>query len=111
MLFRSFFPTLPTTPTTPLDLAVLLNLREYIALKAKTAEKKDVRHAIEFGREVRKRLGLEGMERRWLGGKGRERLREEYGKERKEVDVMLVAYAKSVRFGGVKSGVEVPEYV
>jgi hypothetical protein len=91
------FPTNPsTTLTTFLDVAVLLNFTGYIALKARDSDKKDIRHAIDFSREVRKRLGKDG-EMRWLGGKGRERLREEYGGERAEVESVLVAWGKDVK--------------
>jgi nucleoside-triphosphatase THEP1 len=108
------FPSIPaTTLESFLDLAVLLNLQGYVTIKAKTAEKKEVRHAIDFNREVRKRLGV-GGEAKWLGGGGGEeleRLREEGARERMEVDGLLLYYAKNVRFGSAKPHVEVPEYV
>jgi hypothetical protein len=120
----SDLPSFPTHPSTTLesflDLAVWLNLQGYIALKAKTAERKEVRHAIDFGKEMRKRLGA-GGEERWLGiaasskigrhGDGKEKLRELYGRNRMEVDGLLEYYAKAVKFGTAKPFLEVPEYV
>jgi hypothetical protein len=85
-----------TTLTSFLDIAVLLNITEYIALKARDSDKKVIRHTIDFSREMRKRLGKDG-EMRWLGAKGRERLREEYGGERAEVERCLVAWGKDVK--------------
>ncbi|KAF1845633.1 uncharacterized protein K460DRAFT_377005 [Cucurbitaria berberidis CBS 394.84] len=109
--------TSATSLTTALDLAVLLNLQGYVAVKAKGAERKDVRHAIEFNREMRKRLGA-GGEARWFGtggggvGKGNEgKLKAEYGRVRTEMDALLEYYAKAVRFGTPKPHVDVPEYV
>lgn len=98
-----------TSPTSPLDIAVLLNLTSYVALKAKTADKKEVRRALEFSRAVRKRMGR-GGEQKWLAGKGREQLREAWGAERSDVEALLEYYGKSVKFGSAKMFVEVPEY-
>ncbi|KAF2832021.1 hypothetical protein CC86DRAFT_340195 [Ophiobolus disseminans] len=93
-----------------LDVAALLNMREYILLKAKAADKKDVRHAIEFAREVRKRAGR-GGERVWLGGRGRERLKSEYAGDRSEGERVLGVCARRVGFGGGKVGGEGVEWV
>jgi hypothetical protein len=95
-----------TTLTTTLDLAVLLNLTAYIVLKAKDTDKKDIRHAIAFSREMRKRLGV-GGEEKWLGGK----LMAEYGKGRQDVDALLEYHAKAMKFGSKMPVVEVPEFV
>ncbi|KAF2034716.1 hypothetical protein EK21DRAFT_55929 [Setomelanomma holmii] len=109
----SDLPSFPGAPVTSiesfLDLAVLFNLQGYVAIKVKTAEKKEVRHAAEFGREVRKRLG-DGGEKRWIRGPGRERLKEEWARERMEMDGLMEYYGKSVRFGSAKPFVEVPQY-
>jgi hypothetical protein len=103
---------LPTYPSTPiasfLDIAVFLNIQSYVAIKAKAVDKKEVRHAIEFGRNMRKRVGR-GGESRWIGDGGG-RLREEWEKDRGDVDAMLEYYGKSVRFGSAKVWVEVPEW-
>lgn len=99
-----------TSITTSLDLAVLLNLQTYVAIKAKTADRKDIRHAIEFNQAMRKRLGA-GGEVQWLEGRGREKLKGEYGKVRTELDGLLEYYAKAMRFATAKPFVEVPEYV
>jgi hypothetical protein len=109
------FPSSTSTPstttlTTVFDLAMLLNLTPYIVLEIKTIDRKDVRHAIDFGREMRKRLGV-GGEERWLAGKEKEKLRAEYGKGRGDVDALLEYYAKAVKFGSKMPVVEVPEYV
>jgi hypothetical protein len=105
----SDLPAYPSTPIhTFLDIAVFLNIQAHVAIKAKTADKKEVRHAIEFGRAMRKRVGREG-ERRWIGKKGR--LREEWERERVGVDALLEYCGKSVKFGSGKvGGVEVPEW-
>ncbi|KAH7401928.1 hypothetical protein DE146DRAFT_448807 [Phaeosphaeria sp. MPI-PUGE-AT-0046c] len=100
---------IPMSPTTPLDIAVLLNLASYVALKAKTADKKEVRRALEFSRAVRKRMG-QGGEQKWLAGKGRDLLRDAWGAERSDVEALLEYYGKSVKFGSAKMWVEVPEY-
>jgi hypothetical protein len=105
----SDLPCYPATPISSfLDMAVFLNLQAYIAIKAKTADKKEVRHAIEFSRAMRKRVGTGAGESRWVGEKGR--LREEWERERADVDALLEYYAKSVRFGSAKMWVEVPEW-
>jgi hypothetical protein len=103
-------PPSPTTLSTCFDLAVLLNLAPYLALKVKTTDRKDIRHAIDFSHGMRKRLGA-GGEDRWLGARGREKLRAEYNKSRTDVDALLEYYAKAVRFGTAKPVVEPPEYV
>ncbi|KAH8731342.1 hypothetical protein GQ44DRAFT_698575 [Phaeosphaeriaceae sp. PMI808] len=108
--YTSDLPSFPTIPlTTFLDLAVFLNIQSFIGVKTKNADRKEARHAIEFSKEMRKRIGA-GGERRWLAGSGRELLREEFEKERIEVNGMLEYYAKSVRFGSAKTWVEVPEW-
>jgi hypothetical protein len=92
-----------------LDLAVFLHIQPYIAIKAKNMDKKDIRHAIDFSREMRKRIGSTG-EMKWLGVKGREELRKEYAEGRTDVDALLEYYGKTVRFGSAKTWVEVPEW-
>lgn len=107
--FPASSPT--TTLTTPFDLAMLLNIQGYIALKAKTTEKRDLKHGVEFAREMRKRLG-KGGEEGWLGGQDKARLKAEYGKGRAETDAWVEYYLKVTRIGVRKpGGVEVPEYV
>jgi hypothetical protein len=120
----SFPPALPLT--TALDLATLLNLPAYTALKAPAAPRKQVRHALDFSRAARRRMGL-GGEAVWLGGgsgaggggggtagaggaRRHERLGVEFGRVRTEVEGLLEYYAKAVRFGTAKPFVEVPEY-
>jgi hypothetical protein len=100
----------PTTLQTPLDLAVLLNLTAYIALKAKTTDRREVRHALDYSRGMRKRMGV-GGEAVWLSGKGRERLRKEFESGRQDAETLLEYYAKAVKFGVSKPEVEVPEWV
>jgi hypothetical protein len=126
-------PSFPPTHalTTALDLATLLNLPFYSALKAPSAPRKQVRHALDFSRAARRRMGL-GGESAWLctastaaaaaatagtaagggGGAGArcERLGAEFGRVRTEVEGLLEYYAKAVRFGTAKPFVEVPEY-
>lgn len=106
-----FFPSAPATSIlTSLDLAVLLNMQIYVAIKAKTADRKDVRHAIDFHLAMRKRLGA-GGEAKWLDGAGRGQLRADYTKVRTELDALLEYYAKAMRFGSAKAFIEIPEYV
>lgn len=104
------YPAAPaTTLTSTLDLAAFLNLQAYLAVKLKTADRKDVRHAVDFSREMRKRVGAGGGEERWLSGEERGRLKAEFGKVRGEVEGLMEYYAKAVRFGSAKPHVEVPE--
>jgi hypothetical protein len=103
----SFPPALPLT--TALDLATLLNLPGYVALKAPSAPRKQVRHALDFSRAARRRLGL-GGEAAWLAGPRRERLCVEFGRVRSEGEALMEYYAKAVRFGTAKPFVEVPEF-
>lgn len=88
---------------------MLLNIQAYVAIKAKGADKKEVRQAVEFSRGVRKRMGM-GGEGKWLGGRGKEELREEWEREREGVDTLLEWCGRSVRFGVAKGGLEAPEY-
>ncbi len=105
------FPSaLATSLLTTLDLAVFLNLQSYAAIKAKTAERKDIRHAIDFTIAMRKRLGP-GGEAKWLDGNARQKLRADYHKVRTEFDALLEYYAKAVRFATAKPYLEIPEYV
>ncbi|KAH7391922.1 hypothetical protein BKA66DRAFT_547861 [Pyrenochaeta sp. MPI-SDFR-AT-0127] len=110
----SDLPSFPGSPATTLahslDIAVLLNLQSYVAIKAKTADKKDIRHAINFNREMRKRLGA-GGEAIWLAGSRRQKMRLEYSKVRTDLDALLEYYAKAMKFATAKPMVEVPEYV
>jgi hypothetical protein len=102
--------------TTPLDLAVFLNLQAYVAVKVKDADRKVVRHAIDYSAAMRKRIGV-GGEHVWLGTKekgnsrGLERLRVEYGKNRSEVDALLEYYVQAVRWGKKPPVFDVPETI
>jgi hypothetical protein len=111
---NSPYSDLPTFPyasiTTFLDLAVLLNIVPYIAIKAKNTDKKEIRHAVDFSRNMRKRVGVTGGENKWIGSKGREEIKKCYGSERMEIEAMLEYYGKSVRFGSAKMWVDTPEW-
>jgi hypothetical protein len=89
---------------------VLLNLTAYIALKAKTTDRREVRHALDYSRGMRKRMGV-GGEVVWLFGPDRQRLRKEFERGRQEGEALLEYYAKAVRFGVSRPEVEVPEWV
>jgi len=92
--------------TSPLDLAVLLNLQVYTAVKAKDLDRKIVRHAIEYSAAMRRRVGV-GGESEWLGSgwkekgakKGWEKMRAEYAKGRGEIDAVLEYYTQAVKWG------------
>ena len=111
---------LPSFPgillATPLDLAVLLNLQAYVAVKVKDADRKVVRHAIDYSAAVRRRIGV-GGEAVWLGtkdkgdGRGLDKLRAEYGKNRTEIDALLEYYVQAVRWGKKPPAFETPETV
>lgn len=119
LVITTDLPHYPTHPlTTPLDLAVLLNLQAYTLLTAPTAERKAVRHAIEFSAAVRRRWGV-GGEAGWLGrkerdlgdGRGLERLRGEWARGRGEVDGVVEFYGLAVRWGKRAPVVDVGEVV
>ncbi|KAL5428442.1 hypothetical protein PMIN05_011060 [Paraphaeosphaeria minitans] len=91
------------------DVAVLLNLANYLAIKARSADKKDLRHAMEYARDVRKRLDAGGLEA-FLGK--RARLRESY--ERVDADLAgLLEYhtRSSLKLGSPKITRDMPEWV
>ena len=122
------FPGQETQLTSALDLATLLNLRDYIAAKVKDADRKTARHALEYSAAMRRRVG-HGGEKIWLGeaggrgprdsvrastlgssGGGSEGekgscggdlrlLRGEYGKKRGEVEALVEYYTLAVRWG------------
>lgn len=111
------FPAADTKLASPLDLAVLLNLRAYVASKLPTADRKAIRHAIDYSAAMRRRIGV-GGETAWLGsrgkaddGRGLEKLRAEYGKSRGEVDALLEYYVQAVRWGKKAPVFEVGEVV
>jgi hypothetical protein len=91
-----------------LDIALWLNLTGYVRVKAKIAERKDIKHAMEYNRAVRKILGT-GGEERWIGE--RRRLKAAHGNVNMELFALLEYYAKLVRFGTPKAQMEMPEYV
>lgn len=91
-----------------LDLAIWLNLFGYIAIIAKRVERREVRHAFEYRRQMRKRL-LFGGEEKCLGG--RKMLKEVYMRPAPELDSLLEYYTKVVRIGTPKPSVEIPNWV
>jgi hypothetical protein len=91
------------------DIAVLLNLTNYLTIKARSADKKDLRHAMEYARDVRKRLDAGGVDV-WLGK--RAKLRESY--ERVDADLAsLLEYhtRSSLKLGSPKITRDMPEWV
>ncbi|KAF2630699.1 hypothetical protein BU25DRAFT_488856 [Macroventuria anomochaeta] len=117
VVVSSDLPSFPGIPlTTSLDLAVFLNLQSYVAVKAKDADRKAVRHAMDYSAAMRKRIGV-GGEAMWLGskekgsGRGLEKVRAEYGKNRSEVDALLEYYVQAVRWGKKPPVLELPETV
>lgn len=95
-----------------LDLAVWLNLSSYLSIKAKYSDRKELRHAIEYGREVRKRLGVE-REVGWVGGTGRELLRDVYDRvdDSQGVGLLLEYYTKAVKLASPKPTLDMPEWI
>ena len=95
---------------------MFLNLQAYVAVKVKDADRKAIRHAIDYSAAMRKRIGV-GGEHVWLGTKekgdrkGLERMRMEYGKNRMEIDAVLEYYVQAVRWGKKPPVFEVPETV
>ncbi|KAJ4317890.1 hypothetical protein N0V94_004720 [Neodidymelliopsis sp. IMI 364377] len=117
VVVTSDLPAFPSVPLLgPLDLAVFLNLQAYVAVKVKDADRKVIRHAIDYAAAMRRRVGV-GGEVVWLGGKekgsgrGLERLRVEFARNRSEVDGLLEYYVQAVRWGKKVPMVEVPEIV
>lgn len=119
VVITSDLPAFPGVPlAAPLDLAVLLNLQAYVAVRVRDAERKGVRHAMDFSAAMRRRVGV-GGEAVWVGGKekgcgrgrGLDRLRAEYGRSRADVDALLEYYVQAVRWGKKPPALEVPETV
>ncbi len=57
-----------------------------------------MRHAIDYSGKMRRRIGV-GGESEWLGGRGCQRLRVEFGKNRTEIEGVLEHYAKAMKWG------------
>ncbi|KAF9692282.1 hypothetical protein EKO04_009464 [Ascochyta lentis] len=117
LLIVSDLPQFPTIPlSSALDLAALLNLHLYIAARAKDADRKTARHALDYSAAMRRRVGV-GGEALWLGtkeagsGRGLDRLRGEYARSRAEGEAVLEYYAQAVRWGKKAPVLEVPETV
>ncbi|KAF2644266.1 hypothetical protein P280DRAFT_228488 [Massarina eburnea CBS 473.64] len=91
-----------------LDIAVWLNLSGYIKVKARTTDRKLVKHAWEFSKEMRKMNGI-GGEEKWVRGRGR--LREAYARVDGEVVALLKEHRKTMRIGSPKVAVDMPEWV
>ncbi|KAF2440909.1 hypothetical protein P171DRAFT_434643 [Karstenula rhodostoma CBS 690.94] len=111
----------PATPVTAMDfppgatvnsfgdIAVLLNLTKFLTIKARSADKKDLRHAMEYAKDVRTRLYAGGLDA-FLGKRGR--LRESY--ERVDADLAnLLEYhtRSSLKLGSPKITRDMPEWV
>ncbi|OSS54859.1 hypothetical protein B5807_01797 [Epicoccum nigrum] len=128
-----------TQVASALDLAALLNLRDYIGLKAKDADRKTARHALEYSAAMRRRVGL-GGESLWLGeptgprglrdsvrptavrttggdaGAGAAAgdlrlLRAQYAKKRDDVEALMQYYTLAVRWGKKPPALEALEAV
>jgi hypothetical protein len=99
---------LPEAPPieTFLDLAVWLNLIGYVSIKAKNAERKEIRHAVGYFQAMRKRLGA-GGEERWVGD--RKRMKAVYEATSPELFALLEYYGKAMRFASAKPHVDIPE--
>lgn len=91
------------------DIAVLCGLTNYLTIKARSADKKDLRHAMEYARDVRSRLdagGLDGM----LGKRGK--LREAYERDDGDMLGLLEYYTRSsLKLGSPRVTRDLPEWV
>ena len=96
------------TPESFLDIAAWLNLVGYVSNKAKTADRKELRHAIEYHNAMRKRLG-NGGEVKLIGE--RKKLRAAYESTTPELFQLMEYYAKPVRFATPKPHVDIPESI
>ncbi|KAF2876481.1 hypothetical protein BDV95DRAFT_590592 [Massariosphaeria phaeospora] len=90
-----------------LDIAVWLNLQGYVAIKAKSAERKEIKHAMEYSKALRRQLGISG-EVFWIGEK--KRIKSAYGQSALELGQLLEYYAKPVKFATSKPKFEIPEH-
>ncbi|KAJ4344731.1 uncharacterized protein N0V89_012475 [Didymosphaeria variabile] len=91
------------------DISVLLNLGNYLTIKARSADKKDLRHAIEYAKDVRKRLDAGGLDM-FLGKRGK--LRESYEKVDTDLASLLEYHTKSsLKLGSPKITRDMPEWV
>jgi hypothetical protein len=96
------------TVTSFLDIAVLCNLSGFVTIKTSKPDRKEIRHAIDYAKDVRKVIDA-GGEERWLGN--RVALREAYAAASPEVAALLEYHTRSVRFSTQKPVVELPEWV
>lgn len=120
---------IPSTPSCPLqtflDIAVWLDIRAYMRIKVPTSERKDVKHAVEFRREMGRWWGADAKTT-WLKEEPRNRNRRSgrsrssgggsrEGEKEKgdgdgsadtegDIDALLAYYSKSVRFSTGKKG-------
>ncbi|KAJ4301200.1 hypothetical protein N0V90_003291 [Kalmusia sp. IMI 367209] len=113
--------TNPATPVTIMDLppggtvisfgdiAVWLNLTNYLTIKARSADKKDLRHAMEYAKDVRKRLTA-GGEDKFIGK--RSNLKESYERVDQDLASLLEYHTKSsLKLGSPKITKDMPEWV
>lgn len=111
----------PETPVTVMDLppgatvnsfgdiAVWLNLTNYLTIKARSADKKDLRHAMEYAKDVRKRLRA-GGEDEFISGRGK--LKETYEKVDPDLASLLEYHTKSsLKLGSPRITKDMPEWV
>ncbi|KAF2707106.1 hypothetical protein K504DRAFT_410991 [Pleomassaria siparia CBS 279.74] len=92
-----------------LDIALWLNFTGYVRIKAKSAERKDIKHAMEYNKAVRKRLG-NGGEDLWIGER-RRRLKNTYDNSTPELFAVLEYYSKLMKFGSPKTHMDMPESI
>ncbi|KAF1973951.1 hypothetical protein BU23DRAFT_505699 [Bimuria novae-zelandiae CBS 107.79] len=91
------------------DIAVWLNLTNYLTIKVRSAEKKDLRHAIDYAKDVRKRLAA-GGEDAFIGN--RAKLKEVYEKVDQDLASLLEYHTKSsLKLGSPRVTRDMPEWV
>lgn len=91
------------------DIAVWLNLTNYLTIKARSADKKDLRHAMDYAKDVRKRLVAGGAET-FIGKRGM--LKEAYETVDPELISLLEAHTKSsLKLASPRITKDMPEWV
>lgn len=91
------------------DIAVLLNLTNYLTIKARSADKKDLKHAMDYARDVRRRLAVGGADKLF---NNRNKLKESYENVDPDLVSLLEYHTKSsLKLGSPRITKDLPEWV